>query len=376
MFPLRTDAFHLAQVLQGETLRDVDVTLDRQGQELALILNAGPLLSGQQILGCVVTLTDITERKRATEAEARLAAILEATPDLVGIADPEGQFVYMNRAGRKMLGIDERTELTRHNIREFHDAANAHVVLTEGIPTAMREGAWTGETVLVALDGHAIATSQVILAHKAPNGTVPFVSTIARDITERKRADVTLRSSEKRFRALVEHSADFVSLLALDGTLLWESPAEIRPLGYAPDAFQGRSTFELVHPDDADQVRHVLAQAAQHPATPQRGVFRLRRRDGLWCWVEASATNLLDDESVQAIVVNYRDITKRKQAEDMIKSQLDELTRWQDVMLGREDRVQELKREINELCRRAGEAVRYPSQPVGPADPEAVDPNV
>jgi len=60
----------------------------------------------------------------------------------------------------------------------------------------------------------------------------------------------------------------------------------------------------------------------------------------------------------------------------MIKSQLDELTRWEDVMLGREDRVQELKGEVNELCRRAGEAVRYPSQPVGPADPEAVDPNV
>ena len=70
VFPLRTDAsdpFQLAPVLQGETLRNVDVALDRQGQKLDLLLNAGPLLRGRQILGCVVTLTDITERKKAED---------------------------------------------------------------------------------------------------------------------------------------------------------------------------------------------------------------------------------------------------------------------------------------------------------------------
>ena len=69
-FPLRTKApkpFHLALVLQGETLRDVDVALERQGKTLDFIMNAGPLLSGQEILGCVITLTDITERRQAEE---------------------------------------------------------------------------------------------------------------------------------------------------------------------------------------------------------------------------------------------------------------------------------------------------------------------
>jgi two-component system cell cycle sensor histidine kinase/response regulator CckA len=139
------------------------------------------------------------------------------------------------------------------------------------------------------------------------------------DITQRKQADVALRSSEKRFRALIEHGADFISLLALDGTLLWESPSAVRPLGYAPDAFLGRNALELVHPDDADRVRQVLAQAVQQPAIPQHGVFRLLRHDGAWIWVEGSATNLLHDESVRAIVVNYRDVTERKQAEAMLR---------------------------------------------------------
>ena len=67
------------------------------------------------------------------------------------------------------------------------------------------------------------------------------------------------------------------------------------------------------------------------------------------------------------------DITERKQAEEKIKGQLDELQRWQDVMQAREDRVQELKREVNELCRSKGEPIRYPSQEAGP--PESGEPH-
>jgi hypothetical protein len=62
------------------------------------------------------------------------------------------------------------------------------------------------------------------------------------------------------------------------------------------------------------------------------------------------------------IQCNIRDITERKRAEEQIRSQLEELQRWQEVMLDREDRVQELKREVNQLCNRMGETARYPSQ--------------
>lgn len=72
-----------------------------------------------------------------------------------------------------------------------------------------------------------------------------------------------------------------------------------------------------------------------------------------------------------AVVRTLREVAERhgrKKAEEQSKSQLEELKRWQAVMLGREDRVQELKREVNELCRRLGEPIRYPSQESGTAD--------
>jgi len=76
---------------------------------------------------------------------------------------------------------------------------------------------------------------------------------------------------------------------------------------------------------------------------------------------------------VSGVLGAYLDITERKLADDQIKDQVVELQRWQDVMLGREDRVQELKREVNELCRRAAETARYPSQPASSANGEAVE---
>ncbi|MDO8794848.1 MAG: PAS domain-containing protein [Vicinamibacterales bacterium] len=310
VFPLRIDAadpFHLAPVLQGETLRNVDVALDRQGQEFHLILNAGPLLSDQQIVGCVVTLTDITERKRATETEARLVTILEATPDLVAIADPEGWFVDMNRAGRKMLGIDESTDLAKHNLLEFHDAANAHVVLTEGIPTAIREGAWSGETELVALDGHAIVVSQVILAHKAPNGTLAFLSTIARDITERRRAEGELRRMSTRLAVVLDNITD--GFFTLDRELRYTD------INISGAAMVGRTPAQLVG-------RRLLDEFPQAADTSFVRAYRRVSETGKACvvedyyapidrWFEARVPPFADGVSVF-----FSDITDRTRADE------------------------------------------------------------
>ncbi|MBI5842502.1 MAG: PAS domain S-box protein [Chloroflexi bacterium] len=137
---------------------------------------------------------------------------------------------------------------------------------------------------------------------------------------ERKQAEETLRASEKRFRTLIENGLDDISLLTADGTLIWESPSVIRNLAYAPNEFLGRNIFELMHPDDLEQNQNLYAELIQKPASRQSGTFRLRHSDGTWRWVEAIASNMLNEPSVQAIVINYRDITERKQAEEALRA--------------------------------------------------------
>ena len=139
---------------------------------------------------------------------------------------------------------------------------------------------------------------------------------ISKDITENKQAEVALLASEKRFRALVEHSLEEVSLVSADGILLYESPSVRRPLGYPPNLFVGRNLFELIHPDEQAAAIQILQQVAGQPGSSREAQFRLRHQDGSWRWMEGVLTNLLDEPAIQAIVVNYRDVTGRKLAEE------------------------------------------------------------
>ena len=145
------------------------------------------------------------ERQRAAATQARLTAILEATTDFVATADPEGQVLYCNRAGRRMLGLGDEEDVTGVRIGDTHPAWAAAIVWTEGIPAALRAGVWSGETAFLSRDGREIPVSQVILAHLSRSGQVEYLSTIARDITERKQAEEDLRKSRGELRALAAH---------------------------------------------------------------------------------------------------------------------------------------------------------------------------
>jgi len=148
-----------------------------------------------------VKIGQFIRRTQAEEGRARLSAILEVTTDFVGIADIHGKVIYLNSSGRKMLGIKEDEDIANRDIADTHPEWASRIVLDEGIPTAVRDGVWSGDTALLSPDGREIPVSQVILAHKAPDGTVEFLSTIARDITERKRAEATRQAL---YRASIE----------------------------------------------------------------------------------------------------------------------------------------------------------------------------
>lgn len=146
------------------------------------------------------------------------------------------------------------------------------------------------------------------------------------ELENRERAEDALKASEKRFRALIEHGADQIALLAPDGTLLYENPTVARPLGYPLGAFLGRNLFELVHPDDVARARQTWETVLDQPSLSLQAAFRLRHADDSWSWMEGTAINLLSEPAVQAVVINYRDVTERKQAESEREKLITELT--------------------------------------------------
>lgn len=135
-------------------------------------------------------------------------------------------------------------------------------------------------------------------------------------LSDQSMAQQQLAASERRFRSLVERSWDAISLVNPDGAVRYSTPAFHRILGYAPGEFgSDRRVFDMIHPQDVSRVSELFFELLIEPQGSRRAQFRFLHRDGSWRWIDAWATNLLQDEAVQAVVVNYRDITPWKAVE-------------------------------------------------------------
>lgn len=140
------------------------------------------------------------------------------------------------------------------------------------------------------------------------------------DFLARLRAEEELRSSEERFRALVEHSSDAVLLVDGGGLVRFASHSTAAVLGYSPEGMAGQRLLTLVHEGDRMRAEAAFAECLERPGHVVRGEYRVQRADGTWRVIEGINSNRLDDPAVRAMVVNVRDITDRKQAEAALRA--------------------------------------------------------
>jgi PAS domain S-box-containing protein len=134
--------------------------------------------------------------------QARLLAILEKTTDYVAMTDAAGSMLYLNPAGRALLGLAPGDDISRMRLCEHSDQEVKDRIRDEAIPSAIRSGLWLGETRLRNHADREIHASQVIIAHRGEGGQVENLSTIIRDITEQVQTAQALRESRDELRRL------------------------------------------------------------------------------------------------------------------------------------------------------------------------------
>ena len=122
------------------------------------------------------------------------------------------------------------------------------------------------------------------------------------------------------FHVLVQNSSDAVAMLDADGTIRFASDSSARLLGYLLEERMGHSAGELMHPDDVPRARDSFAECLRRPGVPLAAEYRMRHQDGSWRHLESIAVNRLDDPAVAAVVVNYRDVTERRLAEEALRA--------------------------------------------------------
>lgn len=139
------------------------------------------------------------EHRRMERERDRLVELLDAAPDFIAIADPQGHSLYTNQGGRRLLGFGPDQPMDGWHVRNSHPQWAARVVLEEGLPTARDQGMWHGEVAFLDGQGREVPFSQTILAHYGENGEVERYSTIARDLTPIRRR----RAERERYRRLM-----------------------------------------------------------------------------------------------------------------------------------------------------------------------------
>jgi PAS domain S-box-containing protein len=178
-------------------------------------------------------------------------------------------------------------------------------------------GLWNGEEAIGFVSTDNLLLRQPITERQCKLLTL-YASALGH-LCSLKRAEEALQAREERFRAVIEKSWDGVVLIAPDGTLTYGTTAATRIVGYKVADLPGRNVLELVHPDDRERISTLFARLLQTPGASVSAQFRFAHKDGPWLWLEATATNLLAEPAVQAVVANFVDITERKQAEEALR---------------------------------------------------------
>jgi PAS domain S-box-containing protein len=312
---------------------------------------------------------DITQRKQAEAGRARLAAILEATSDLVGTADLKGRLLYLNRAGRHMVGLGADDDISHLTVKDLQPEWADRLLLEHGCVEAIRHEVWSGETAFLGPDGREIPTSQVLIAHKNAENEVEFFSTVARDITESKRAAEALQEVNNRLRTLVEACPLAIIARNLAGQIISWNPAAERMFGWTRDEVIGGSLPTI--PPGEEEASEILDQSKMEGETKLGLELRRQRRDGSLIDVSLSSAPLQDGAGHMTGTMGIiEDITERKRMEETLRKvsrALKAITECHQALI-RATNEAEL---LNEVCRIIVEVGGYRMAWVGYAESDA-----
>lgn len=138
------------------------------------------------------------------------------------------------------------------------------------------------------------------------------------NVTGRLAAEHALEKSEKRFKTIIEKGNDIVTLFDKDFKVIYRSPSSNRLTGWNDEDVMNLSGVVHLHPDDLKYVQENLMELMSHPGIYFNVCIRLKTKAGHYIWVEGMICNMLNDDDINAIVFNYRDVTERKLQEEKL----------------------------------------------------------
>lgn len=288
---------------------EVHLQLDRQGDQ--------PLF--------LAIINDITKRaqsdKQLNDTLKKLQFHIENTP----LADIEFNNIYQivswSSNAEKMFGWSAVEIIGKKigDIKWVHEADATRVAELSAKMIQGKESSNLHVNRNYHKNGEVLTCEWYNSALYDAEGNMVSVFSLVHDITKKVEAEELILKNENKFRALIENSLDGITLVDAEGIEIYHSNSAQRILGYTPEESFGKSIFKLVHPEDRKNGAELLMKVLTEQHVCTIPPVRILHIDGNYRWIEGSATNLMEEPSVQAIVINFRDITEKKKLEDELR---------------------------------------------------------
>jgi PAS domain S-box-containing protein len=352
--PISLDDYPVMRILKSkELIKHQMIGVCRSAEDIAwLMVNGFPVLDdNNEILEIVVSFIDITERKLADEkrrqSDERFRIAQDMSPDGFTILQPvfDAQnhvidfiWVYENNAIAKLNGTDPQQVVGKRLLELFPghrdtEFMKAYIQVAKTGKTITFEEGYSGESmqnqtwfriVVVPMAENIAILAQDITARKNTELLVQDKSEeIAAQNEELNQANQELIAakekteiSEQYFKSLIENAPDGVVIIDESGKFIYVSPNAARLFGYDEKEVIGRSGDEYTHPDDLPRVFKVIETIMIDPSQKPSLIYRFKRKAGEYRWIESTFTNLLADKAIKGIILNFSDVTERKQLFD------------------------------------------------------------
>jgi PAS domain S-box-containing protein len=254
----------------------------------------------------------------------QLGALIEASTDLIGLAELDGRITYFNEAGLRLLGLDSLDEARGRTLFDFVMPEDLPALRAQLLPALEQDGQWEGEWRYrnVKTGEPVLVSKKVTLIRDPATGAPTAYATVSRDIADRKRAEDALRESEERFRSMADSTPALVWLSDLEMKRTYFNRTWLEFVGRPVEAELGDGWVENIHPDYRDRYLTTYRTAFE-TRKPFEIEYLLRRHDGEYRWVLARGTPRFTPSGGFAGFVGLcLDITDRRRAEDRLREEV------------------------------------------------------
>ncbi len=271
----------------------------------------------QQVINHIDIENKLNESQIALKkSEEKYRSIFENIQDVYFELSLYGNVLDISPSIENMLDIKKESIIDRKIFMDKKQEENFLDLLQE------KDAISDYEAYLSKENGQKIPASFTCKYLYDPDGQPRKIIGTIRNITERKQAEEVIRHSEERYRILAENSSDMISKHNWDRTYLYVSPACNKLLGYQPDELTGSSAYQFIHPDDVESIRKNHILLLENRTNSFIESYRIRKKDGSYIWFETNNQVIYNQNTnlVQEIVCVSRDITERKEKEELLKA--------------------------------------------------------